>query len=124
MDPFDRTGAVQEPKSAKAARSYMPIPWEPERWDIGLPAELDQMMARRGVGAYPVVELGPSEVPFYPWASNEGLLESIVEADRALAAGAMEYVPESRAQEVLAHSTIHPWTIVDQGRYSDVALCH
>ncbi len=55
-----------EPKSAKAARrSYAPIPWEPERWDVGLPTEIDLIMARRGVGIYPVEELGPSEVPFY-----------------------------------------------------------
>jgi hypothetical protein len=56
MDPFDRSGALQEPKSAKAARSYMPIPWERERWDVGLPEELDRIMAKRGVGIYPVEE--------------------------------------------------------------------
>ena len=43
MDPADRSGAVLEPKSAKAARSYVPIAWEKERWDIGLPEELDRM---------------------------------------------------------------------------------
>ena len=37
MDPRDRKGAEKEPAEAKAARSYAPIPWEPERWDIGLP---------------------------------------------------------------------------------------
>ena len=77
-------------------------------------------MAKRGIGIYPTVELGFSEVPFYPWSNDEGLLESIHEADRALAAGAMEYVPECRIGEVMACSTIHPmihpWTIVDQER--------
>eukprot|EP00966_Prymnesium_polylepis_P293525 6779361-Prymnesium_polylepis.1 len=74
-------------------------------------------MARKGVGIYPPLELGPSEVPFYKWVNSEGLLKSIQEADRAIAApaGAMEYVPPSRMEEVLAYSTIHPWTIVDQG---------
>ena len=43
MDPLDRPGAVQEPKSAKAARSYMEIPWDKERWDVGLPEEVAQM---------------------------------------------------------------------------------
>ena len=123
MDPQDRSGAVTEPKSAKAARSYMPIPWDKERWDVGLPAELDLIMARRGVGIYPVEELGPSEVPFYPWANNEGLMRSIAEADRALLAGAMEYVPAHRLEEVLGCSTIHPWTIVDQGG-GKWRLCH
>ena len=123
MDPQDRSGAVTEPKSAKAARSYMPIPWDKEKWDIGLPEELDLIMARRGVGIYPVEELGPSEVPFYPWANNEGLMRSIAEADRALLAGAMEYVPAHRLEEVLGGSTIHPWTIVDQGG-GKWRLCH
>ena len=115
MDPWDRVGGPAEPKSAKAARSYMEIPWERDRWDVGLPAEIDQIMAKAGVGIYPPVELGPSEVPFYKWVSEEGLLKSIQEADRAIAAGAMEYVPVSRMAEVSAVSTIHPWTIVDQG---------
>lgn len=123
MDPLDREGAEQEPKSAKAARSYAPIPWEKERWDIGLPAELDRMMARQGVGIYPWEELGPSEVPFYPWSSDEGLVKSIAEADRAIAAGAMEYVPAHRLEEVQSVSTIHPWTIVDQGG-GKWRLCH
>jgi hypothetical protein len=123
MDPLDRAGAVQEPKSAKEARSYMEIPWERRRWDIGLPDELHRMMAEKGVGIYPSFELGASEVPFYKWASTEGLARSIIEADRAIIAGAMEYVPESRMQEVLESSTIHPWTIVDQGG-GKWRLCH
>jgi hypothetical protein len=123
MDARDRAGAPAEPKSAKAARSYVYIPWEPERWDVGLPAEVDTIMARRGVGIYPVEELGPSEIPFYKWANAEGLLKSIAEADRALLSGAMEYVPERRVAEVLATSTIHPWTIVDQGG-GKWRLCH
>ena len=110
MDPLDRPGAAQEPKTAKAARSYVPIPWEPSRWDIGLPPELDRMMAREGVGIHPVEEVTPTEVPFYKWASNEGLLKSIAEADRALISGAMEYVPAGRVGEVFEKSTIHPWT--------------
>ena len=123
MDPLDRAGAEQEPASAKAARSYAPIPWVKEQWDIGLPYELDQMMARRGVGIYPWEELGPSEVPFYPWASDVGLVKSIAEADRAIAAGAMEYVPAHRLAEVQECSTVHPWTIVDQGG-GKWRLCH
>ena len=123
MDPLDRVGAPKEPPSAKAARSYVPIPWDKERWDIGLPRELDEIMARRGVGIEPWEEVAPTEVPFYKWASQEGLLKSIAEADRALLAGAMEYVPLHRLDEVLASSTIHPWTIVDQGG-GKWRLCH
>ena len=90
MDARDREGGPAEPKSAKAARSYMEIPWEKGRWDVGLLAEIDQIMARKGVGIYPPLELGPSEVPFYKWVNSEGLLKSIQEADRSIAAGAME----------------------------------
>ena len=123
MDPLDRPGARVEPSSAKAARSYVPIPWERERWDIGLPRELDEMMAQRGVGIYPWEEVPPTEVPFYRWESQEGLLKSIAEADRGLLAGAMEYVPAHRLAEVLESSTISPWTIVDQGG-GKWRLCH
>ena len=47
----------------------------------------------------------PTEVPFYRWESQEGLLKSITEADRGLLAGAMEYVPAHRLAEVLESST-------------------
>eukprot|EP00966_Prymnesium_polylepis_P184309 4271958-Prymnesium_polylepis.1 len=50
-------------------------------------------------------------------------MKSIQEADRAIAAGAMEYVPAHRMEEVAACSTIHPWTIVDQGS-GKWRLCH
>ena len=123
MDPRDRAGAPKEPATAKAGRSYVPIPWEKERWDVGLPSELNEIMARRGVGIYPWEEHPPTEVPFYKWANDEGLLKSIAEADRAILAGAMEYVPAHRVKEVLESSTIHPWTIVDQGG-GKWRLCH
>lgn len=123
MDPRDRPGAKVEPSSAKTARSYAPLPWEKERWDIGLPPEIDEIMARRGVGIYPWEEVKPTEVPFYKWENSEGLLKSIAEADRALLAGAMEYVPAHRLPEILESSTISPWTIVDQGG-GKWRLCH
>jgi hypothetical protein len=123
MDPMDREGAAAEPKSAKVARSYMPIPIEPRRWDIGLPAELDAMMAQQGVGVEVWEEPGFSEVPFYPFSNDEALLRSIQEADRAILAGAMEYVPLDQIDEVRAVSTIHPWTVVDQGG-GKWRLCH
>jgi hypothetical protein len=65
----------------------------------------------------------PTEVPFYKWENAEGLLKSIAEADRALLAGAMEYVPAHRLPEILESSTISPWTIVDQGG-GKWRLCH
>ena len=88
-----------------------------------MPAELDEIMARHGVGIHPVEEPGASEVPFYKWANEEGLLKSILEADRAILAGAMQYVPAGRVAEVEECSTIHPWTVVDQGG-GKWRLCH
>ena len=123
MDPRDRQGAEKEPAAAKAARSYAPIPWEPARWDIGLPDELREMMAGQGVGIDVEVEPGGSEVPFYKFPSQEALLKSIVEADRALVAGAMEYIPDDHIGEVIEKATVHPWTIVDQGG-GKWRLCH
>ena len=87
MDPLDRTGAVGEPKTARVARSYVPIDWEPKRWQIGLPEEAARMM-REGASIDPWYEPGFSEVPFCPLESDEALYRSIVEADRALVVGA------------------------------------
>ena len=123
MDPLDRSGATQPPPSAKAARSYTEIPHDRTRWDIGLPGELDRAMAGAGLGVHPAVPTRHSEVPFYPWPSELGLVKSIAEADRALLAGAMEYVPASHVGEVMRESTIHPWTVVDQGG-GKWRLCH
>ena len=53
--------------------------------------------------------------PYICVSDTAHLQKSIVEADRALAAEAMEYVPDSAIPEVEAQSTIHPWTFVDQG---------
>ena len=61
------------------------------------------MMAREGVGIHVWSEPGFSEVPFYPFASDEALVKSIHEADRAIAAGAMEYVPPSRGSNQQYH---------------------
>ena len=115
MDPLDRTGAAVEPKTAKAARSYVPIEVERERWNIGLSAELDKMMHQGGAVIEVWHEPGFAEVPFYPFATDEGLLRAIAEADRAIAAGAMEYVPARCVDAVRSESVVHPWTIVDQG---------
>ena len=38
-----------------------------------------------------------------------------MEADRALAVGAMEYVPDDQLERVLRESAVHPWTVVQQG---------
>jgi hypothetical protein len=61
------------------------------------------------------VEVGFEEVPQYAWPTDEALAEGILEADRALAVGAMEYVPDEHMERVLGESTVHPWTMAQQG---------
>jgi hypothetical protein len=60
-------------------------------------------------------EVGFEEVPQYTWPTDEALAEGILEADRALAVGAMEYVPDDQLERVLRESTVHPWTMAQQG---------
>ena len=54
-------------------------------------------------------------MPQYPWAADQALVEGILEADRALAVGSMEYVPDDQLDRVLRESAVHPWTVVQQG---------
>eukprot|EP00966_Prymnesium_polylepis_P190049 4404283-Prymnesium_polylepis.1 len=75
--------------------------WEPERWrGKGLPPEVEKLVT---VGAQIEVEAEVDffEVPQYPWAADQALVEGILEADRALAVGAMEYVPDDQLDRVL-----------------------
>eukprot|EP00966_Prymnesium_polylepis_P134668 3112371-Prymnesium_polylepis.1 len=114
LDPRDRGEGV-EAKSEKLARSWRPIAWEPERWrGKGLPAEVEVLMTE-GARIDATEEVGFAEVPQYAWPSDEALAEAILEADRALAVGAMEYVPSGQLDRVLRESTVHPWTVVQQG---------
>jgi hypothetical protein len=55
--------------------------------------------------------------------AQQALAEGILEADRALAVGAMEYVPEDQLERVLRESTVHPWTVVQQGE-AKWRACH
>jgi hypothetical protein len=114
LDPRDRGEGV-EPSEEKAARSWRPMPHEPERWrGKGLPPAVEALMtegARIGV----TEEVGFEEVPQYTWPTDEALAEGILEADRALAVGAMEYVPDDQLERVLSESTVHPWTMAQQG---------
>ena len=121
MDPRDRGEGV-EASSEKAARSWRPMPHEPERWrGKGLPPEVESLMTE-GARIEMAEEAGFEEVPQYAWPSDEALVECILEADRALAVGAMEYVPDDQLDRVLQESTVHPFTMAQQG--SKWRACH
>ena len=114
LDPRDR-GVGVEPSSEKAARSWRPMVHEPSRWvGKGLPAAVEQLMTE-GARVEVEVEIGFFEVPQYPWPSAQALTEGILECDRHLAIGALEYVPASEVAGVQATRQIHPWTVVAQG---------
>ena len=114
LDPRDR-GEGAEPSDEKAARSWRPMAWEPGRWrGKGLPPQVEALMTE-GARIDVSEEVGFEEVPQYAWPTDEALTEGILEADRALAVGAMEYVPEDQLERVLKESTVHPWTMAQQG---------
>jgi hypothetical protein len=114
LDPRDRGEGVDS-SSEKAARSWCPLSWEPERWrGKGLPPEVEALMTE-GARIHMSEEVGFEEVPQYAWPTDEALAEGILEADRALAVGAMEYVPDDQLERVLQESTVHPWTMAQQG---------
>lgn len=123
MDPRDLTKDASEP-FGKAARSYLPMHVELTGWDdLELSQELSRMMKEGGHVIRPEVEPGFAEFPFYPFKSEIGLMKSIVEANRALLVGAMEYVPPEAVEMVRSSSIVHPWSIVDQGG-GKWRLCH
>ena len=95
MDPRDRGEGV-EPGGEKAARSWRPMAWEPERWrGKGLPAEVEVLMTE-GARIEASEEVGFEEVPQYAWPTDEALAEGILEADRALAVLGRDGVYDSR----------------------------
>ena len=55
------------------------------------------------------------EIPQYPFGTDEHMLKGGEEADRALAVGSMEYVPEHLIDELLEDCIVHPWLVVQQG---------
>jgi hypothetical protein len=121
MDPRDN-GQMKDDSEAKMMRSYLPVDWDPERWrDTGLPVWIETFM-RSGVMIEPEIEPPMADHPFYEWASDEHLLKAILEADRHLTIGALEYVPLDKVRDVVQNCIVHPWVVVKQGE--KWRLCH
>ena len=92
MDPRDRGEGV-EPKERKEQRAWMRYDWDPTRWaGKSLPADVERLMTH-GAEVTMDASIGAFEVKQYPWPSKQSLVEGILEADRSLCVGAMEYVP-------------------------------
>ena len=107
MDLRDQ-GVPTEPAERRAMRSFLPVPWDPDRWiDTGLPAWVEAMM-RDGVRIRPEIEPPPADHPFYRWESGEAQMRAIMEADRHLSACSLEYVPFEEVRGVAATAIVHP----------------
>ena len=121
MDLRDQ-GVPTEPAERRAMRAFLPVPWDPDRWvDTELPAWVESMM-REGVRIRPEIEPPPADHPFYRWESGEAQLRAIMEADRHLSAGSLEYIPFEEVRGVAATAIVHPWVVARQG--VKWRLCH
>ena len=114
MDERDRLGVKTDPLvKSELAQSY--LPWEPERWiGKGLDVETERMMTE-GVRVEAEHAGRSYAVPQYSYLTAEATAKAIHEADRALAAGHMSYVPDEYIDQVLSEGIIHPWLVVQQG---------
>ena len=115
MDPIDAGREPKEPAERKLERAWEPVPWEPERWrGKGLKPEVERIMTE-GVDVLGPDTPGFYEIPQYPFGGHEHVQKGGEEADRAIAAGAMEYVPDNEIDELLTDCIVHPWLVVHQG---------
>ena len=116
MDPRDLDGHVED-KLAKQELTWSPISHDANLWrGKGMPADVEAIMTE-GVRIDMDADRSCFEVPQYPYPDEESLLESLMEADRALMVGHMEYVPDEMVESVVRESTVHPWLMVWQGKW-------
>ena len=114
MDPKD-LGIGEEPKARKEARAWLPYPWDPAKWvGRGVAKPVEELMTNGAQVEY-LTDRGAYEVKQYPYPSGEALAECLLEADRSLVVGQMEYVPDEMIREVMQSEIVHPWLIVQQG---------
>ena len=115
MDPLDSGVEPKEDPVKKLERAWEPVPWDPEVWrGKGLKPEVERLMTE-GADVFGPDTPGFYEVPQYPFGGWELEQKGGEEADRAIAAGAMEYVPECEVDELLSDCIVHPWLVVHQG---------
>lgn len=122
MDWRDR-GSWEADATAKRDLTWEAFPHDPERYrGKGLPAWVEKMMVE-GAVIDMEVKLEAEDVEQYAWASGEGLVEAILETDRHLTIGALEYVPDAEIKSVLEGQVVHPILLVSQGK-GKFRACH
>ena len=116
MDVQDLDG-FEDDKCAKSELTWTPISHDASLWrGKGMPADVESIMTE-GVIIEMDADASCFEVPQYPYPDAQSLLESMIEADRALAVGHMEYVPDEMVSEVNEKHIVHPWLMVWQGKW-------
>jgi len=122
MDVRDQ-GAFESDPIEKARFTWQDFPHDAERYKgKGLPPWVEKMMVE---GA--VVESGKEVIAKdhqqYMWPDGVALVEAILETDRHLAIGALEYVPDGEVECVLREQVVHPILLVAQGK-GKFRACH
>jgi len=122
MDVRDRGDYEPDPVE-KSRFTWQDFPHDPERFrGKGLPMWVERMMV---VGAV-VDESAPviaKDHQQYSWPDGVALVEAILETDRHLAIGALEYVPDHEVADVLKNHVVHPILLVAQGK-GKFRACH
>ena len=114
MDDIDAGRAPKEDGDLKHQRSWEPIELDASVWHgKGLPDEVVSMMTE-GVRVSGPPQAGYYEIPQYQFVDAEHELMGAAEADRALAVGACEYVPDEMIDELERDCVVHPWLVVHQ----------
>ena len=122
LDPRDR-GEYPESASTKRMLQFLPVEHDADRWvDTDMPEWVERFM-REGVRIRPVIEPPPADHPFYRWESSEAEMRAIMEADRHLSVGSLEYIPFEEVRGVAETSVVHPWVVARQGEKGGENKC-
>ena len=114
MDDIDAGRVPKEDGDLKHQRSWEPIEHDPGVWrGKGLPDTVVEMMTE-GVRVDGPPQRGFYEIPQYEFVDSEHAMAGAAEADRAIAVGACEYVPDELIDELERDCVVHPWLVVHQ----------
>ena len=122
MDWRDQGGYEFDPVE-KARATWQDFPHDPERYrGKGLPQWVEEMMTE-GAVVNSEAEVIAADHQQYMWPDGVALTEAIMETERHLAIGALEYVPLDEVEAVLRDNVVHPILLVAQGK-GKFRACH
>ena len=122
MDWRDQGGYETDPVK-KAQLTWEGFPHDPERYrGKGLPAWVERMMVD-GAEVDMDSQVVARDYQQYMWPDGVALTEAIMETERHLAIGALEFVPDDEVEQVLREQVVHPILLVAQGK-GKFRACH